>query len=414
MPKQVKPLKKSQIPNLELGTHSVGHVQGLEFRKRSEQSRQWVFRAKCKVCSKPHMNKIGPYPKIQLEDAIANAMKMRLLNDQGTCLKTNERQFADQLVKQKEQQLTFSDAFNEFWPDIKMELRDRKAEQWKNTIEFYVIRRIGNRAVKDITIKDIYSVLMQGGNAANGEEIECLWQDRAKTASDIRGRIERILGKAIAYHSLPIPNAAALPNGLKELLPKQNRIVQHHKSLEWQDAKVFWESIKDLNYQSARVLKVLLFTGKRVSEVTRMSWNELDLDRCLWVIPWEHLLKKGNQNDHREPLADQTLKILKHQPADSNFVFPNQKGAPLSDTVIRKVHRGHWKPYKIDTHGFRATIKTFFYDNDQLGFSREHVEMMLTHEQGALDQAYQRGDAYRRRSEMMQVWADFVTGKVDV
>ena len=40
--------------------------------------------------------------------------------------------------------------------------------------------------------------------------------------------------------------------------------------------------------------------------------------------------------------------------------------------------------------------------------------MMLTHEQGALDQAYQRGDAYRRRSEMMQVWADFVTGKMDV
>jgi integrase len=97
-----------------------------------------------------------------------------------------------------------------------------------------------------------------------------------------------------------------LPNGLKELLPKQNRIVQHHKSLEWQEAKAFWGSIKDLNYQSARVLKVLLFAGKRVSEVTRMSWDELDLDRRLWVIPWEHLLKKGNQNDHREPLADKT------------------------------------------------------------------------------------------------------------
>jgi len=49
-------------------------------------------------------------------------------------------------------------------------------------------------------------------------------------------------------------------------------------------------------------------------------------------------------------------------------VFPSYTGKELSDTAIAKIHKRYWTKYPITTHGLRSAIKTFFYDNDQLGY----------------------------------------------
>lgn len=97
-------------------------------------------------------------------------------------------------------------------------------------------------------------------------------------AQDVRQRMEKIISMAIAYHELDVANPAAKANGLGELLPKQNRAVQHHKSLAWESAPAFWKLFENKNAQSQKVLKILALTGKRVSEVTEMTWAELDLE----------------------------------------------------------------------------------------------------------------------------------------
>ena len=73
-----------------------------------------------------------------------------------------------------------------------------------------------------------------------------------------------------------------------------------------------------------------------------MQWSELDVDNALWTIPWDRLLKKRMQENHRDPLAKQSLEIINGQPNDGGLVFPNNKGDRLSDVAVGRVHRDNW------------------------------------------------------------------------
>lgn len=415
MPITVRNLKKSDIPKLiKQKEHSVGHVKGLKFLVRGDANKQWLFRAKCKVCKTQHKVSLGVYPEVQLDDAIAGALAARVRINRGECLRQLKASEEKRINLVAEQAVTFEQSLNRFWPDIKAGLSDAKADQWRNTLDYYVIPKIGNEAIVNLRPRTIAEVLTQSGVAANGESVSNLWLDRPKVAQDIRYRMESIISKAIAFNELVVANPAAMVNGLKELLPRQVSLVKHHPDLKWEDAPEFWKAIDGVNSQSSKIIKMLLLTGKRLSEVTKMQWSELDVDNALWTIPWDRLLKKRMQENHRDPLAEQSLKIIKGQPNDGGLVFPNNKGDRLSDVAVGRVHRDNWSKYKITTHGLRAAIKTFFYENDQFGYANAHVEVILTHGQGALEAAYQRGDGYRRRAEMMQIWADYVTGKLKV
>jgi integrase len=414
MPIRPVDIKKTDLQKLPNGMNAVGYVPGLNLYVRGPSSKQWIFRHTCKVCRTKHKVSIGIFPQDSLDDAVTNAYAARSKVGQGVCLKGEKYKEQKRIEVDAQQAITFSEALDEFWPSIQKGLSDRKAYQWKSTLDYYVVPKIGNERIVDLKTKKILEVLTQKGEAADKRQMDNFWLDRTKVAQDVRQRMEKIISMAIAYHELDVANPAAKANGLGELLPKQNRAVLHHKSLAWESAPAFWQLFKNKNTQSQKVLKILALTGKRVSEVTEMTWGELDLESGLWTIPWQRLLKKQVQEDHREPLSDLAIEILRSQPRDGDFVFQSGNRTPLSDTAIRKQHRRWWKGEKVDTHGFRGTIRTFFYDNDQLGFSKEHVEVMLTHGQSKLDAAYQRGDGYRRRKKMMQVWADYMAGKLEV
>ena len=91
-----------------------------------------------------------------------------------------------------------------------------------------------------------------------------------------------------------------------------------------------------------------------------MEWDELDLDAGLWTIPWQHLLKKGNQEDHREPLADVTIDIFSSQVREKDLVFPSRNHTPLSDTAIRKQLRLWSRAEKLTPMGSEAPSRLFF------------------------------------------------------
>ena len=414
MPVKVPNLRKSDLPKLLRGEHSVGHVRGLKLFVRGDTNKQWLFRSKCRACNQMHKISLGPYPDLAWEDAIANAMRARLLVDEGECLKKRKEGEGRKVKNRTEQSITVIEALEQFWPEIEKRLGDGKRNQWRTTLEHYVIPQIGNESILSLRPRDLYETFTRSLISADGKEVANFWLDMPPTAKRTLGRVRELLGKAIAYYEIPVANPAVMDNGLGALLPKQQHLVKHHKALDWEEVRGFWRALSPVNHQSGKVLKLLVLTGKRVSEVTSMEWSELDLEKKLWTIPWQKLRKKRDKEDHQEPLSDLALEILQSQPDDARWVFPNSVGKPLTDTAIRNVHRAHWHGSRIDTHGFRATIKTFFTDNDQLGFSKQHTEMILTHGQGELEAAYQRGTGLRRRREMMQKWADYLTSKSDV
>ena len=63
---------------------------------------------------------------------------------------------------------------------------------------------------------------------------------------------------------------------------------------------------------AARALEFCILTAARSGEVLGLRWSEIDLDKALWTVPAERMMKASRvRRVHRVPLCDPALAILK-------------------------------------------------------------------------------------------------------
>jgi integrase len=86
----------------------------------------------------------------------------------------------------------------------------------------------------------------------------------------------------------------------------------------------------------------------------------------------------------------------------------NKSGVICENAVLNLVKR--FDP-TITGHGFRATFKTWARVNTH--YPHDVIEFSLAHEPDRLEAAYQRADLLGERRELMQQWADYITGGKD-
>ena len=115
------------------------------------------------------------------------------------------------------------------------------------------------------------------------------------------------------------------------------------------------------------------------------------------------------QREHRVPLSDQALEVLRDawafSGAEGGLIFPAPKGGAMSDMTLLGVLRR----LKIDAtvHGFRSSFRDWAAECS--GASWAVCEASLAHSIGSsTEQAYMRSDLLARRRELMQGWADYV------
>ncbi len=107
---------------------------------------------------------------------------------------------------------------------------------------------------------------------------------------------------------------------------------------------------------------MLLFM--RSSELLTAEWSEIDLDKGIWIIPWQRM-KMGKRKinpdmtDHRIDLPCQAVTLLQDlMPITgwSNFLFPkrgNLKETMTGESLLRVIKRMGYTG-KMTVHGFRA------------------------------------------------------------
>ena len=90
------------------------------------------------------------------------------------------------------------------------------------------------------------------------------------------------------------------------------------------------------------------------------------------------------------------------------FVFAGQRpGKPLSDMTLTMPLRRAKIPITI--HGFRSAFRDWVAEATSV--PRELAEKALAHAVGdKVEAAYQRGDLFDKRRELMDAWATFCTG----
>jgi integrase len=156
-------------------------------------------------------------------------------------------------------------------------------------------------------------------------------------------------------------------------------------------------------------LQFLIFTGVRrgellgnvVSGVAPLTWQEINLDAKVWIIP-KHRTKRDKE--HRVPLSAAAMKILDAMAKirSDDRVFPVHPYSPWH--LLRKLRPGSG----YTCHGFRSCFRDFA--GDQTNFDRSVAEAALAHSIGGVEGAYRRGDALEKRRQLMTVWADYCCG----
>ena len=117
---------------------------------------------------------------------------------------------------------------------------------------------------------------------------------------------------------------------------------------------------------------------------------------------------------HRVPLSNAAVEVIKEAVPlrnDSGLVFPStaKPDSPMTSATPMKTLKQIGLAEKTVAHGFRSSFRT--WAGECTDFPREVCEAALAHVVGNMvEQSYNRGEMLQKRRQLMQQWADFLSG----
>ena len=95
------------------------------------------------------------------------------------------------------------------------------------------------------------------------------------------------------------------------------------------ELRLVWHAAAEAPYPDGPYVQLLLLLGVRRTELGQATWNEIDLDRALWVIPPARMKSDEGHTVPLPPRAVETLRALPH--FASGYVFTARGTRPLND-----------------------------------------------------------------------------------
>ena len=266
----------------------------------------------------------------------------------------------------------------------------RTAQIWTSSLDTHAMPLLGRKRVSEITTADVLAVLMQ------------IWHDKPETARRVKHRIGAVMRWAVAQ-GFRDDNPAG--DAITGALPRPGAVRRHQRALHHSKVKGAIEHVKGSDAWPASKLcfEFLTLTATRSGEARGARWDEIDLDRRVWIVPSERMKSTA---EHRVPLSDRAISILR-EAADlfdgSGLVFPSVTGKTLSDSTLSKLLRE--LGVGAVPHGFRSSFRDWCADSGQ---PREIAEAALAHTVRGIEGAYFRSDLFERRRQVMDDWADYI------
>lgn len=169
------------------------------------------------------------------------------------------------------------------------------------------------------------------------------------------------------------------------------------------------------------LLKLLLLTMLRKSELVLATWDMVDFEKRTLTIP-ASIMKMSRA--HVVYLSDQAYDIL----VGLNVIYGNaayihpgrfSDDSPLSDSALNALIRNAIKMMGVKqgielehftVHDLRRTASTLLHE---AGFNTDWIEKCLAHEQRGVRAVYNKAEYAEQRRDMLQQWADLVDGWIE-
>lgn len=347
---------------------------------------RYRFRGKAQVLT------IGRYPAVSLKEAREKRDQARILLDQGKNPSLEKkRKKLEQTVEK-----TFQVIAQE-WHDIqKARWTPGHAEAVWRSLEMDVFPSLGLFDIDDITPRQVLAVLRQIEGRGALEQARKTLQ-----------RIGAIFRYAIQTGRANYNPAQDMQGALK---PQKRKRMP---ALEEKDLPEFLRKLDTaihLHITTRLALQFVLFTACRSGEVRGARWEEIDFEKATWTIPPERMKMR---REHKVPLSRQALQVLeqaKSLPGQTGeFVFPGirQGSRILSENTLQLALKRLGYAGKATVHGFRSVFSTIA--NESCLWPPDVIEKALAHvDRNEIRAAYNRGDLFEKRRELMQWWADLL------
>lgn len=270
--------------------------------------------------------------------------------------------------------------------------KKKSAKADERIIEKDIIPAWGNRKLKDITRREIISLI----------------DDIAERGPIMANRTLALIRKMFNF---------ALNRDVIELSPCQNitppgKEVKKERFLSEDEIKALWPMMTEkLTDQTNRAIKLILATGQRPGEVASMHWNEIDGN--WWIIPAD---KTKNGTEHRVFLNKIALELI-GEPQKKGFVFPTSRRrksdstpvdkadrAPINQNAFGKALRDKMKDFKgveyFSAHDLRRTAATHMA---KLGHGA-NVGKVLNHTNQSVTAIYDRYSYDKEKQAALSAW----------
>lgn len=374
-------LTAAYVKTAGCGRHYDAAGHGLILRVTPTGSRRWTWRGT--VRGRTIELGLGSARYVSLREARDRAFEYRRLSLSGVDPRIHNQA-----------RMTFGEAFERV---IDIQRRSWKSGSsteagWRQTARSYMAT-LRDRPVADVQATDVLAVVMP------------IWSDKHITASRVLRRISTVLKWAVAEglrQDDPCP-------AVRAALPRRRSGTTHHRAIHHSELGRALERIEasPASLGTRLATRFLALTATRSGEVRGASWPEMDLEARVWTVPGS---KTKTGRDHRVPLSRQAIDVVKRAGSLSSgkrLVFPGKKvGHPVSRTTIAKLFRGLNLPGT--PHGLRSSFRSWAAETD---VRREVAEQALGHVvRTQAEAAYQRSDLLERRREVMQAWADHISG----
>jgi integrase len=210
----------------------------------------------------------------------------------------------------------------------------------KGRIERHIKPLLGNKLVTEVRTKDITRFMQDVANGKTADDVKTKLRGRAIIEGG-KGTASRTVGLLGGIFSFAVKQELRPDNPVRGV--ERYRDGKGERFLSSNELNTLGEALRNAEHAGANksalaIIRLLSFTGARKSEITGLSWSEVDFDRsCL-------RLADSKTGAKVIPLGPPALEILSHieRVEGSLLVFPAESGTNSfqgTEKVWRKVRK---------------------------------------------------------------------------
>lgn len=365
-------------------------VPGLGVRVTDKGAKTFVLVARFPGSTNPTRRAIGEYGALTLEKARETARLWLEQIQKGIDPKAEVER--DRRAAVQERENTFEAVAETFIARHVAKLA--RPEEAARQIRTELVARWARRPITEITRQDVVAMAEQIG-------------DRAPyLAHVVFGHLRKLFNWAIARGTYGLEVSPCDRVRLADLVGRKE---PRTRVLNDAELRALWAVAGGLGYPYGPVIRLLMLTGQRVSEVAEARWREIDLAKRLWTIPVERMKGKAA---HAVPLSDAVMTILDGLPRFSagDHLFSTRDGVkPVNgfsktkeriDARLAAELKAAPPPWVL--HDIRRTVRTGL---STIGVADMVRELVIAHARPGLHKVYDQHAYLDEKRQALDLWA---------